>query len=1075
MKITSLAWVCGLICWAAQSWGTTSPGGVLWTNQPGGQILGAPAEMPDGSIVVGSNNGYLYAYNRGGVLLWSNRLGDDVDTTPAVSIDGTIFVGVDTSLVALSANGNVKWKATTRGHVLSAPALSANGSVFFGSNDQYFYAVGAEGEQLWSFLTKGKVESAPALAANGALYFGSRDHYFYVVNGKGDLDWSYDTKGDVVTSPAIGPGGIILVGSASRRLYAFDPNGSLIWEYLLPHGAPSSPVISVDRTIYVGSSEGQLYALNYQGQLVWTWVNTNHSALSAPAIAADGTLYVAAVDGKVRAISAKGSLVWTYTAPATMQNQAFNLGSDGNLVLGTDKGHIIALKGTVGPAGSSWPMFRREPAHNAGSFAERQLAKTYSPGLVQLAGISAYPPPGLSSYSVEDQIPSGWAVGGVTHGGQFDSQTRRVKFGPFTDNQPRQLLYELIPPLGDSGNKVFSGVVSAGDWVGSCLGEVYQQLLPLHPADVLPTDGQVTIREAVAFTVAWRQSGSWPTGPSPIPASYVDKATELWRHGEFYDCQTNLTTAPTWWVNSLSGPKPFRLTNDISTPPVLSGSPGTAFCQMTNAYLPGQLVSLAILVQPSDGTTAYAIEDGPPPGWVVSQISHGGVWDAWSKKVKWGPFQDALDRRLTYQVKVPGSPTNHVAFVGQISLNGTNNPVIGQRNLVQGTAAEPWVVRDLFERYAPAWRQTVTLDVHPPDGVSTYVIEDVPPPNWSVVQVSAGGLWDSAHQVVRFGPFFDATPLTLTYDIVPPNGAKGTNSFVGRVLSDQSETMVIGDSIVVDVTLHPADIKPVDSILSLNEVVAYASAWKSGADWSAKPNPIPSSYVVKATDLWQKGESYQFITNSPAGTLPWTPDPTRAPVGISGLNTNFTLATNSTAVAVMPSNWVAGQTITVQLQIIPATNIVVYGVEETPPADWLPKNVSDNGRWDALTGKIKWGPFYDAIPRNMTYALTPPVGGTNMVFWGGIACFDRTGLIIGGVRQMEYLVPPRLEIQDSGPELGLSLLLYGGIGQIYQMQWATNLTDWVNWLLLTNLSEVTVVQDVIPTDADQKIYRAIAR
>lgn len=1055
-------------------WGNPGSGGLNWRAHLGGTIWGGPAEISEGGVVLGSENGWCYAYNRDGSLRWSRRVGNDVLITPAVGPDGTVFVGVDHSLIALASDGIVRWRLETDDRVMSAPAIAANGTIFFGSTDRSFYAVNPNGGILWTFPTQGAIYSSPAIGADGTLYFGSRDNHVYAVTSKGQLLWAFDTQHDVDCSPAIGPSGRIYIGSKSERLYALNPDGAVVWEFHLPRGTPTSSVLAPNGTVYVGSNRGHLHAIDSLGKLLWTWMNTNQAALSTPAVAADGILYLLSADGKAHAINPAGNRLWTYTAQSTMEHLAWNLSSEGSLLIGTDDGDLISLRGTVGPARSPWPMFRREPAHNASSFVQRRLANSYSPGLIQVVVLDAYPPAGVANYVIEDQPPSGWTTGLITHGGQYDAGSGKVKFGPFSDAEYRRLQYEVVAPLRDSGDKYFSGSIAAGGWTGTCLGDIYQQPLQLHPADITPVDGRIIMAETVAFGIAWRQSASWPAGPSPLPSGYVDKATELWRKGEYYGLATN-APAPALWINSTTGPKPVQLSTNETSPPVLTGSIGTAFCQMSNAFQPGQLIMVTLQAHPAGNTLAYALEDTPPAGWSVLQISGGGVWDATCRKVKWGPFYDSAKRQLTYHVKVPAKPTNTVVFNGQACFNGTNNPIIGQRSLAQGTPAEPWVKREPPSTFAPLWRQTIVLSVNPPSGISQYVVDEIPPPGWTVGSVSSSGFYDAVHQVIRFGPFFDSTPQVLTYEVIPPKGATGANTFFGRVLSDQGEMLVGGKSTLAEVPLHPCDQNPVDGILSLPEVVSYASVWKSGSNWNQKPNPIPLSYVTKAIQLWQQGEAYQYTTNAPDLPQRWELDADRSPSGIDGLNTNFATATGCSAQAVMPSNWIAGQSIRVQLEIIPASNVLVYAAEEATPMAWTVQSISDGGWWDASTGKLKWGPFFDHDPRTLSYELLPPVDETNLVFIAGIVCFDRRGLLIGGSRQLEYAVPANLEIAGFDANAGLALKLHGEAGQRYDMERTVDLITWASWLRVTNDLNEILLLDSDATNQSRTFYRAICR
>jgi hypothetical protein len=59
-------------------------------------------------------------------------------------------------------------------------------------------------------------------------------------------------------------------------------------------------------------------------------------------------------------------------------------------------------------------------------------------------------------------------------------------------------------------------------------------------------------------------------------------------------------------------------------------------------------------------------------------------------------------------------------------------------------------------------------------------------------------------------------------------------------------------------------------------------------------------------------------------------------------------------------------------------------------------SISDGGQWDSVNLKIKWGPFFDATPRNLTYKATPPAGESGIKYFNGTASFDGINVTITG-------------------------------------------------------------------------------
>jgi PKD repeat protein len=100
-----------------------------------------------------------------------------------------------------------------------------------------------------------------------------------------------------------------------------------------------------------------------------------------------------------------------------------------------------------------------------------------------------------------------------------------------------------------------------------------------------------------------------------------------------------------------------------------------------NTYTPGVSMTVSITVNPAPTVNAYAVEDMPPTGWTVSQISHDGAFDTATGKVKWGLFADATPRTLTYTVTPSSSSTGAQTFTGAVSFDGTSQAIIGDRTI----------------------------------------------------------------------------------------------------------------------------------------------------------------------------------------------------------------------------------------------------------------------------------------------------------------------------------------------------------------------------------------------------------
>ena len=90
-------------------------------------------------------------------------------------------------------------------------------------------------------------------------------------------------------------------------------------------------------------------------------------------------------------------------------------------------------------------------------------------------------------------------------------------------------------------------------------------------------------------------------------------------------------------------------------------------------------VQVQITITPPAGTAAMGLEDLPPAGWAVSNISNGGAVDQQTGKVKWGPFFGTIPGLLSYELSVPVPSSGPVCFTGTVSFDGLDQPLTGDR------------------------------------------------------------------------------------------------------------------------------------------------------------------------------------------------------------------------------------------------------------------------------------------------------------------------------------------------------------------------------------------------------------
>ncbi|OQX09168.1 MAG: hypothetical protein BWK80_47170, partial [Desulfobacteraceae bacterium IS3] len=293
----------------------------------------------------------------------------------------------------------------------------------------------------------------------------------------------------------------------------------------------------------------------------------------------------------------------------------------------------------------------------------RILPGTYIPGVKFTVTLKAAPPSGTVMYSVEDKCMNGWTVdvADISDGGTFDTNTGKVKF-TFQDGEARTLTYTVAPPSDATGDGTFAGtgIINASARV---IGgqSVISQGSQTHPAD---TDANFTmdIVEMNSYGSAWLHFAPWTLPPNPIPMSYVSKAVELWLNGETYKFDSASGSPPQCWVNSAST---RSLREDVSL---------TAVRTLPCPYTAGTAITVTISVSASAG--GYTVEETPPAGWTVSDVSDGGKAEGGLVRF-WIPIAGGQAKTLTYKATPPADAKGAYTFGGEISYDGKNETITG--------------------------------------------------------------------------------------------------------------------------------------------------------------------------------------------------------------------------------------------------------------------------------------------------------------------------------------------------------------------------------------------------------------
>jgi sugar lactone lactonase YvrE len=383
-----------------------------------------------------------------------------------------------------------------------------------------------------------------------------------------------------------------------------------------------------------------------------------------------------------------------------------------------------------------------------------------------------------------------------------------------------------------------------------------------------------------------------------------------------------------------------------------------------------------------------------------------------------------------------------------------------------------FVQRDLPQFYMPGYKVTVRLDATPLSDATAYAVEDSPPVNWAVSGISDGGFYDAANRKVKFGPFFDSSPRSLSYVLTPPLGVTGRQQFSGTVSSEGQSGPVSGDLEIDLAPMHPADRSPADFRVSVDEVTAYGAAWRKGTPWPQDPNPIPIDFLTRAGALWRNGENYFFNSAVITAPLWWENFSLGVPAGLQQRRSMRSVQDHPAVTGALSGTFVPTELLAVEITVRPAANVAAYAVQDQVPAGWMVKDISHGGEFDAASGQVKWGPYFDNAARTLRYQASSGPNKMAMASFRGVVSFDGVDVPIPGPREVR-----------PGSRLGLLTLMPGGQVQInvtgwsgenYELETSTDLMNWAPLGRFTNINGVLRFNQPEPVNPPQRFYRVAA-
>lgn len=438
-------------------------------------------------------------------------------------------------------------------------------------------------------------------------------------------------------------------------------------------------------------------------------------------------------------------------------------------------------------------------------------------------------------------------------------------------------------------------------------------------------------------------------------------------------------------------------------------------------YTPGVPMTVIIAVVPAPDSQVWAMNEQVPTGWIVSVPSHGGAWDASTGRIKWGVFTDAIPRSITYQVTPPATERGAGQFLGKTQFGATEVVVAGASSL---SIQSHRLIRRLPESYVAGDSFAVQIDCQPASHTGVHTVEEAPPPGVAVASIDPPGVLDVATGKIKWGPFVDRTARTLGYRLRPSSSTRGMLRFGGTGVFDALSVSIDGPSVLTrtGTATNTECIRSVASTYVAGKplTIQLHLTVADGVGAVAVEDEIPAGWIPGAIlqggtfDASNRKVKWLWPGTTNDVVLTYTVTPPVEAVGagnFSGMvwadresiaigGTASTDILRGSVTRTLPPFYFQGTPVELRLDSQPSPGTRIQAIEETLPAGWTLVGIDGGGTFDAMLGRLKWGPFADSTSRQLKAQILPPPGFAGIALFDGIGVFDRESIATAGANRI---------------------------------------------------------------------------
>jgi outer membrane protein assembly factor BamB len=300
-----------------------------WEYVTRGHVLDVSISASGELIVAGSQDAYLYMFDKTGRALWGQNLGTPV-LRACISPNGEYIATstYDNILSFFSKTGALLWRRRVNRPVMGIDMTLDGNYVAMGSDNRNVYVVAANGALIWNQKVGGEIRHVVITRDGRYTITGSYDAFIYCFDHSGNLYWSYKTMGPIEALAINGSADNILASSSDHRTYFLNRSGSMIWNPKTTDTVRQL-AISDQGNLMVQGMGPEVSVLGKDGQVTHRW--KAESPITALALAESGEyVTVGTQEGKVFLLDKDLQLLWDFATGGEITSLGIS-----------EKGHFI--------------------------------------------------------------------------------------------------------------------------------------------------------------------------------------------------------------------------------------------------------------------------------------------------------------------------------------------------------------------------------------------------------------------------------------------------------------------------------------------------------------------------------------------------------------------------------------------------------------------------------------------------------------------------------------------------------------------------------------------------------------